>query len=49
MTTLVEQTLRQLRADLEEITQAYQQEPREDLLSAIFQLQVRIQELESSL
>ncbi len=49
MTQLVEQTLRQLRADLEEITQAYQTDPREDLLAAIFQLQVRIQELESSL
>ncbi len=49
MTSPTEQILHQLRADLEEITQAYQADPREDLLSAIFQLQVRIQELESSL
>lgn len=48
MSELIEKTILQLRADLEEITQAYQTEPREDLLAAIFQLQVRIQELESS-
>ena len=40
--------LHQLRANLEELNRAYNQEPTPDLLSAIFQLQVAIQQLEAS-
>jgi hypothetical protein len=41
--------LHQLRASLEELTQAYNQEPTQELLTAIFQMQVAIQALEQSL
>jgi hypothetical protein len=40
--------LHQLRANLQELTQAYNQEPSEELLAAIFQIQVAIQGLEQS-
>ena len=41
--------LHHLRASLAELSQAYNQEPTEELLAAIFQLQVAIQALEQSL
>ena len=40
--------IHQLKASLEELTQAYNQEPTQELLTAIFQLQVAIQTLEQS-
>jgi hypothetical protein len=40
--------LHQLRASLAELSQAYNQEPTEELLAAIFQMQVAIQQLEAS-
>lgn len=40
--------LHQLRANLEELSQAYNQEPTAELLASIFQLQVAIQQLEES-
>ena len=43
-----QQTLDLLRASLEELTLAYNAEPSSELLANIFQLQVAIQELESS-
>ena len=41
-------TLEMLRSNLEELQLAYTQEPTTELLTNIFQLQVAIQELESS-
>ena len=43
-----QQTLNMLRSNLEELQRAYNQQPSEELLANIFQLQVAIQELESS-
>ena len=44
----LQQQLLQQRENLEELTRAYQLEPSAELLSQIFQLQVRIQTMESS-
>jgi hypothetical protein len=44
----LQQQLAQQRANLEELSRAYDLEPSAQLLSQIFQLQVRIQTLESS-
>jgi hypothetical protein len=41
--------LHQLRANLQELTLAYNQEPSQELLTAIFQMQVAIQALEQSI
>jgi hypothetical protein len=44
----LQQQLLQQRENLEELTRAYDLEPSAELLSQIFQLQVRIQTMESS-
>lgn len=44
----LQQQLLQQRENLEELTRAYDLEPSAELLSQIFQLQVRIQTMEQS-
>lgn len=48
MTAETDKNLLMLRANLEELQRAYGHEPSDELLTAIFQLQVAVQQLESN-